>query len=73
MEHENRDMDIASAVAVMAAMGRFDTEFLIYGSAVREADGKNLLLCNCKSRETFSNNAKGSHGRTLFYACRELC
>lgn len=40
MEHENRDMDIASAVAVMAAMGRFDTEFLIYGSAVREADGK---------------------------------
>lgn len=41
MDHdENRDMDVASAVAIMAAMGRFDTEFLIYGSAVQEADGK---------------------------------
>lgn len=37
---KNRDMDVASAVAIMAVMGRFDTEFLIYGSAVQEADGK---------------------------------
>lgn len=31
--HENRDMRCASDVSRMAALGRFDTEFLVYGCA----------------------------------------
>lgn len=37
---ENRDLKCASDVSVMASLGRFDTEFLIYGSAVQEANGE---------------------------------
>lgn len=36
----SRDMQASSAVAVMAQLGRFETEFIIYGSAVQEQDGK---------------------------------
>ena len=31
----SRDMQASSAVAVMAQLGRFETEFIIYGSAVQ--------------------------------------
>lgn len=37
---ENRDLQCANEVAEMARLGKFDTEFLIFGSAVQEADGK---------------------------------
>lgn len=36
----SRDMQASSAVAIMAQLGRFETEFIIYGSAVQEQDGK---------------------------------
>lgn len=36
----SRDMQASSAVAVMAQLGRFETEFLIYGTAVQENDHK---------------------------------
>lgn len=37
---ENRDLQCANEVAEMARLGKFDTEFLIFGSAIQEADGK---------------------------------
>lgn len=36
---ENRDLKCASDVSIMASLGRFDTEFLLYGSAIQEDDG----------------------------------
>lgn len=36
---ENRDLQCANEVAEMARLGKFETEFLIFGSAVQEADG----------------------------------
>lgn len=39
-EYINRDQKCASEVAKMAQLGRFDREFLFYGSAVQEANGK---------------------------------
>lgn len=40
MSFENRDLKCASDVSIMASLGRFDTEFLLYGSAIQEDDGK---------------------------------
>ena len=37
---ENRDLKCASDVSVMASLGRFDTEFLLYGTAVLAQDGR---------------------------------
>ena len=37
---ENRDMRCAADVSRMAALGRFDVQFDVYGSAVQEQDGK---------------------------------
>lgn len=37
---ENRDLQCANEVAEMARLGKFDTEFLIFGSAVQQLDGK---------------------------------
>lgn len=36
---ENRDLKCAGDVSIMASLGRFDTEFLLYGSAVQEKAG----------------------------------
>lgn len=36
---ENRDLKCAGDVSIMASLGRFDTEFLLYGSAMQEKDG----------------------------------
>ncbi len=36
----SRDMQASSAVAVMAQLGRFETEYLIYGTAVQEKNHK---------------------------------
>lgn len=36
----SRDMQASSAVAIMAQLGRFETEFIIYGSAIQEKNGK---------------------------------
>lgn len=37
---EHRDLQAANAVAEMAKLGRFETEFLLFGTAVQEADEK---------------------------------
>lgn len=37
---EHRDLQAANAVAEMYRLGRFETEFIIYGSAVQDFDGK---------------------------------
>lgn len=57
---ENRDLQCANEVAEMARLGKFDTEFLIFGSAVQEINGKiyyyattnqeKLYDCICKAR-----------------------
>lgn len=36
----SRDMQASSAVAIMAQLGRFEAEFIVYGSAIQENDGK---------------------------------
>ena len=48
---ENRDLQCANEVAEMARLGKFDTEFLIFGIGSGNKWG-NLLLCNDKSGET---------------------
>ena len=57
---ENRDLQCANEVAEMARLGKFDTEFLIFGSAAQETNGKiyyyattnqeKLYDCICKAR-----------------------
>lgn len=47
---ENRDLQCANEVAEMARLGKFETEFLIFGSAVQEADG-NIYYYATTNRE----------------------
>jgi len=40
MTYQHRDLQCASEVGRMAELGRFGTEFVVYGSCVQEKDGK---------------------------------
>lgn len=50
---ENRDLQCANEVAEMARLGKFDTEFLIFGSAVQERNGKIYYYATTKQRKLY--------------------
>lgn len=50
---ENRDLKCAGEVAEMARLGKFDTEFLIFGSAVQEADGRIYYYATTKQDKLY--------------------
>lgn len=50
---ENRDLQCANEVAEMARLGKFETEFLIYGTAVQENNGDIYYYATTNQRKLY--------------------